>query len=183
MAKKSGILSLIVAIIFGCLGVISLPGFLTYFYRVGAGHAILEIVESENLQWDRMTEVERAPYLAGGKAEGVKCAVLMALGEHIPLCLFVLIIIGLLTPSIAGGFRVFLRLAFFAVWVGGMLLLSFGVGYLGEAPRFPGSLGPSCLIYLAAAMFFGLILGIGKLIQRATGKEPVVPPLIAEGEQ
>lgn len=171
MAKKSGIVSLILAIIFVVLAVIILPGFFSYFYRAGLGHAFGEIVRSENLQWDTMSDAEREPYGARVRAEGLKCAVLMLLGEHIPFYLFVLITIGLLTRSISHGFRVFLRFGFFTVWILGMLFLSFGVGYFGIGPQFPESLGPAFGIYLAVVIFFGIILGIGKQIQRPTKKQ------------
>lgn len=173
MAKKSRTISLILVIIVGVLAFITLPGIFGYFCRAGAGHAFLEILESEQLPWDKMTDAERAPYLAQGKAEGFKCAVFMTLGQHVPFCLFMLITIGLLTSSISWGFRVFLRFAFFGVWVIGMLFLAIGMGYWGQALQLPESLGSAFLIYLAVVIFFGLILGIGKLIQRAIRKPAV----------
>ncbi len=170
MAKKSGIVSLILTIIFGVLAVITLPGFFSYFYRAGAGHAFLKIYDSEQVAWDSMSDAERAPYRACAKAEGFKCALLMTFGQHIPFYLFVLITIGLLTRSISQGFRVFLRFSFFLVWILGILFLSLGTGYWGQANPFPHSLGPTFLIYLVAVILFGIILGIGKLIQRTMGK-------------
>lgn len=182
MAKKSAIVSLILAIIFGALGVITLPGIFSYFYRAGLGHALSEIVESENFQWESLSDTKRASYGALAEAEGLKCALLMVFGQHIPFCLFVLITIGLLTRSISRGFRVFLRFAFFAVWILGMLFLSFGVGYWGQALQFPESLSPAFFIYLVVVIFFGIILGVGKLIQRATKKQAVQPPINGRGE-
>jgi hypothetical protein len=183
MPCKRSLASLILTVIFVVVAVITLPGFFSYFYRAGVGHAFFEIVQSENLQWDTMCDAERAPYSARAEAEGLKCAVLMALGQHIPFYLFVIIIIGLLTRSISDGFRLFLRFAFFVVWILGMLFLSFGAGYWGQAPQFPESVGPAFLIYLAAVAFFGVILGIGKLIQRGTMKKAVEAPPVAKPEQ
>lgn len=171
MAKKSGIASLILAIIFGVIAIVTLPGLFSYFYRAGAGHAMRDIIESENLQWDSMSNAERVPYLARGKSEGLKCAFLMTLGEHVPLYLLAIITIGLITRSKSRRFRVFLRFAFFSVWVLGMLFLSLGIGYWGQATEFPESLSYVILIYLALLVFFGTILGIGKLIQRLVRKE------------
>ncbi len=182
MAKRSTA-SIVLVIIFGVLAVVTLPGFFRYFYRAGAGHAFLEIVQSQNLPWDSMTAAQRAPYQAHGKAEGFKCAMLMTFGQHIPGYLFGFITIGLLTRSISHGFRVFLRFAFFAVWILGMLFLAFGTGYWGQALQFPESLGPAFLIYLVAVIFFGLILGIGKLIQRAIRKPAVQPPPLGETQE
>jgi hypothetical protein len=173
---------MILTMIFVVLAAITLPGFSGYFYRAGAGHALFDIIESKNLHWDTLSEADRAVYLARAKPEGLKCAFLMALGQHIPVFLFVLITIWLLTRSISHRFRVFLRFVFFVVWVLGMLLLSFGVGYWGQSPQFPDSLGPVFLIYLALVGFFGMILGIGKLIQRATVKKAVEPSPVAKPE-
>ena len=185
MAKKSGIVSLVLVIIFGVIAVITLPGFFSYFYRAGAGHAFLKIYNSEQIAWDSMSDAERTPYRASAKAEGFKCALLMTFGQHIPLYLFVLITIGLLTRSISRGFRVFLRFSFFCVWIFGILFLSLGMGYWGQANPFPDSLGPAFLIYLVAVLLFGIILGIGKLIQRTSRKPVAQPPRLADtqGEQ
>ena len=171
MANKSGIVSLILAIVFGVLAVVTLPGFFSYFYRAGAGHAMRDIIESENLQWDSMSNAERVPYLARGKSEGLKCAFLMILGEHIPLYLLAIITIGLIRRSKSRRFRNFLRLAFFGVWILGMLFLSLGIGYWGQAPEFPESISHVIIIYLALLVFFGTILGIGKLIQKLDKKQ------------
>lgn len=183
MAKKSGTISLILVIIVGVLAFITLPGFFRYFYRAGAGHAFREIFDSEQLPWDKMPDAERAPYQARSRAEGFKCAVFMTLGQHIPFYLFMLITIGLLTSSTSRGFRVFLRFAFFGVWIIGMLFLAIGTGYWGQALQLPESLGSAFLIYLAAVIFFGLILGIGKLIRRAIRKPAVQPPQVGQTQK
>lgn len=179
MAKRSTA-SIVLVIIFGVLAVVTLPGFFWHCYLAGAGHAISEILQSQTLPWDSMTAAQRAPYQAHAKAEGFKCAVLMTFGQHIPGYLFVFITIGLLTRSISHGFRVFLRFAFFAVWILGMVFLAFGTGYCGQALQLPESLGPALIIYLAVATFFGIVIGIGKLIQRRNTKK-AEPPLVATG--
>ncbi len=175
MAKRSTA-SIVIVIIFVVLALVTVPGFFWYFYRAGTGHAFREIVQTQNLPWDSMTAAQRAPYLSHGKAEGFKCAMLMTFGQHIPGYLFVFIAIGLLTRSISHGFRVFLRFAFFAVWILGLLFLAFGTGYWGQALQFPESLGPALIIYLAVATFFGIVIGIGKLIQRRSTKKAEPPP-------
>lgn len=175
LKKKSAAISIVLAIIFGVLVVITLPGFFKYFYRAGAGHAIGEILQSENLPWDSMTQAEREPYKLRSGTEGIKCALLMTFGQYIPGYLFVLITIGILTRSISHGFRVFLRFAFFTVWILGMIFLALGTGYWGQALPFPASLGPAFIIYLVAAMFFGIVIGIGKLIQRESRKKEETP--------
>lgn len=171
--------SIVLAIIFGVLAVITLPGFFRYFYRAGTGHAFRDIYMSENLPWDNMTDAQRAPYQARANAKGFKCAMLMTFGQHVPGYLFIFITIGLLTRSITGPFRVFLRFGFFAVWILGMIFLAMGSGYWGQALPLPDSLGPAFIIYLVAATFFGIVIGIGKLIQRGTRKRQEPPPMPA----
>ncbi len=183
MPRNRSVASLILTVIFVVLAVITLPGFFSYFYRAGVGQALFEIVQSENVQWDTLSDAERAAYGARSEAEGLKCAVLMILGEHIPFLLLILITIALLTRSISRGFRRFLRLAFFGVWILGLLFLSFGVGYWGQAPQFPESLSCVLLIYLVVLGLFGMILGIGKLIQATSRKQAVEPPPVGQGEQ
>lgn len=159
VAKKRSVF-FVLAAIFVVLAILTLSGFARYFYRAGTGHAFLEFMQSENLPWDSMTDARRAPYLARARAEGFKCAVLMVLGQYIPGCLLVLITIGLLTRSISHTRRVFLRFAFWGVWVLGTFFLALGSGYWGQAIPFPQSLAPAFILYLVAAMLFGFILGL-----------------------
>ncbi len=178
MAKKLTA-SIILIITFGLIAVLTLPGFFRYSYHYGAGHAFREIRKSESLQWDSMTDSERAPYQARALTKGFKYAMLMTFGQHIPSCLFVFITIGLLTRSISHGFRVFLRFAFFGVWILGMFFLTLGLGYGGQSLPFPDSLVAAFIIYLIAVTFFGIVIGIGKLIQRGKRNRQEPPPLPA----
>lgn len=169
MSIKSGRISLILAAVFGVLGVITLPGFFRYWQEAGAGHAFGQMYMAEGLRWNSMDEASRAPYLAHSEAEGLKCALLMIAGQHIPLFLFILITVGLLTPSVLGKLRILLYFSFFAIWLLGVLFLSLGIGYWGQAIPFPESLGPAFILYLLVVTFFGTVLGIVKLCrQRAT---------------
>jgi len=170
MAKRSTA-SILLLIIIGGLAVITLPGFYRYFYRAGAGRAFREIAQAEDLAWDSMTASQRTPYQARAGVEGFKCAMLMTFGQHVPAYLFVFITIGLLTSSIPHGLRVFLRFAFFGVWILGMFFLALGLRYWGQALPLPQSLGPAFIIYLVAVTFFGIIIGTSKLIQRGKSKK------------
>ena len=117
---------------------------------------------------------------AEADAAGLKCAVLMTLGQHIPFYLFILITVGLFTCSISHGFRVFLRCAFFGVWLLGMFFLSLGTECWGQGIPFPESLGPAFLIYLVVVTVFGIVLGIGRLCRRKPKAGP--PPIQGEVE-
>jgi len=171
MSVKSGRIALIIAAVFVVIGVITLPGVFKYWWRAGGGHAFGEMSMAEDLRWDSMDKAARAPYITRADAEGLKCALLMVAGEHIPLFFFILITIGLLTRSVSGTFRRLLRLSFFCVWFLGMLFLSLGIGYWGEAIAFPKSLGPAFILYLLVVMFFGVIIGFIKLWRRTRKKE------------
>ena len=171
MLVKSGRISLIVAAVFVVLGVITLPCYFLYFYRAGTGHAFGKIYMADGLRWDSMDDAARAPYIACAEAEGLKCALLMTAGQHIPFFLLILLTIGLLTRSVSGTFRILLRFSFFGVWFLGVLFLSLGIGYWGEAIAFPESLGPAFILYLVVVMSFGAIIGIVKLCRRTGRKE------------
>ena len=166
MTEKRSHISLIIVILTSLMAAITLPGFFNYYYRAGTGHAFREIVISKNLSWDRMTQSECEPHEKCASAAGLKCAVLMTLGQHIPFYLFILITVGLFSSSISRGFRLFLRFSFFAVWGLGVCFLSLGSECCGLAIPFPESLGPASLIFLAEVAIFGIILAIGKLCHR-----------------
>lgn len=163
MSIKAGGGSFIAAMVAVLFAIIALPGFFKYWRDAGTGHAFGDIYTRENLRWDAMNQAARAPYIARAEAEGLKCALLMTAGQHIPLLLFVLVTIGLLTRSISGAMRQLLRFSFFGVWFFGTLFLSFGLGYWGQAIPFPASLGPAFILYLVVVAFFGAIIGFVKL--------------------
>jgi len=160
---KSGRISIKIATVLGILGIITLPGFFRYWQKVGTGHAFRQIYMDEGLRWDSMDEASRAPYVARSKAEGLKCALLMTAGQHIPLFLFILIMVGLLTPSVLGKSRILLYCSFCAIWLLGVLFLSLGIEYWGQAIPFPESLGPALVLYMLVAISLGIILGVVKL--------------------
>lgn len=170
-AKRSGSLSIVLVIVFSVLAVIMLPGSFIRSYQLGAGFAYMKILESKDMPVDRMPQAEHAHYKAQCLTEGYKCALLMTLGMTLPCYLLILITVGLLTRSISRGFRVFLRFAFLVVWIMGMFFLSLSFRYYGQSLTFPKSLGPAFLIYLVVVTFFGIILGIGKLVQRGSRKQ------------
>lgn len=177
MATRS-IVPIVLTVIIVVLAIATLPGFFQYFYKLGIGHAFGVMADAENPDWNSMTVAQRAPYLAHVKTEGFKCAMLMTFGQHVPGYLFILITIGLLTRSITGTFRVFLRFAFFAVFILGMFCLALRSGYCGQPPL-PDSLEPAFILYLVAATFFGIVIGTGKLIQRGMWRRQVPPTVPA----
>ena len=169
MAKKLKNIFIVFQVIFGLLAIITLPGFFNYFYRLGAGHAFIEMMDKNKLDWNSLMQEERKPYQDYSDNQGFKCAVFMTIGQHVPMYLFIIITIGLLNRSITNRLRVFLRFAFWGVWLVGATFLAIGSGYWGQAIQFPKSVLPAVLIYLIVAIFCGIILGISKLIQKSKG--------------
>jgi len=159
-------ISIAIAIIVAVIAVVMLPGFINKWYRIGTGHAFAEIMDRENVQWNSLSESERTPYRDRAMIEGQKCVAFMVAGQHLPLYLSILIVIGILTPSFSTKFKMPLILGLFTVWLVGMSCLAFGARYWGQSLHFPVSLGSAFLIYLMAGVVFGIIVGIGKLIQR-----------------
>jgi hypothetical protein len=169
MSVKSGRISPIIVVNLVVIFLITLPGYFLYFYNAGTGHAFGEIYKADGLHWNSMDETARAPYIAFAKSEGLKCALLMSAGLHIPFFLLILLTIGILKCSVSGKFRMLLRLSFFGVWAFGMLFLSLGIGYWGQAIRFPPSLGPAFIIYVVVGALFLAIIGFVKLYRVLVG--------------
>ena len=169
------IVLIVVIILISTIFLQRITGFYKYFYKVGTGHAFLEIAISNNLSWDKMSESEREPYLSQAKSEGVKCAIFMIFGQFIPLCLFLVLTIMFFKRSITKKHRNTLFFSFVGEWIIGLLFLSIGSSYWGQAIPFPESLGPSLVLYLMGALFFTIIIGIIKLIQRLIfGKQAAI---------
>jgi len=166
MSSKRSIISIVLIITLTFFAIIRLPSYYRHFYQIGAGREYLEILSSNNLSWDTMTESERAPYLSLTESKGIKCALFVVLGSYIPLYLLLLITIGLLSKSINYRHRIYLRFSFIGVWIIGLVFLAIGSGYYGEAIPFPESLGPAFIIYLIGAMLFGVFIWIIKFIRQ-----------------
>ncbi|MCD4781297.1 MAG: hypothetical protein K8S27_12225 [Candidatus Omnitrophica bacterium] len=171
MAKKSEVAFIALITIVVLFAALSLPGFFKYFYQQGAGHAFGEIMDSENPPWNSMTKLERKPYQIRSFAKGRECALFMTLGQHIPMYLFILITVGLLNPFIKSRFRVFLRYSFWVVWILGIVFLAIGSGYWGQALQLPAALLPATMIYTIVAIVCGVVLGVGKFVQKNLNNE------------
>lgn len=162
MSGKRGRASLVLMVIFIVLATITLPGFLHYWYRAGAGHYIREQLKDVNI--DGLSDAEHMAVRRSAQLEGIQCALLMLAGQHIPFFLLILITIGILSRTTRPKFRTSLKLAFPLVCLSAVIFLSFGTTYWGMAAPFPESLGPATFIWLLIAVFFGLIIGLFKLI-------------------
>lgn len=150
------------------LAIISFPSFYKYFYRAGGGHAIREIITKNNISWSSMTEKEREPYISRAKTEGIKSVVFMTFGQYVPLYFFLIMTILVLSNSVSDKIKKTLKLVFVGIWIGGLFFLSIGIGYWGPAIPFPESLLSALIIYIVVTLFFGIIIGAGRLIQRMT---------------
>lgn len=154
-----------VAAIVIILAIVTLPGYYDFFYQVGTGRALRESLASQDLPLGSLSAIEMDIYREGAKVEGRKCALLMTLGQHIPIAVLSLLTVGLLANRECPFRRRRLWIAFAATWGLGMLSLSLGAQYWGPAPQFPNSLAPSLVIYLVGGVAFGMVIGLGRLIQ------------------
>ena len=161
----------------------TLPGFCKRAYERGAGAAFVNIIKSENLQWDQMSDTERAPYIAQAKRSGFQLSIYMLLGQHIPFYLFIVIIIGQLSRPTSRSLRVFIWISFLLIWLVGLFFLSLFSrqwnNYWGNEP-YSVSLGGALIIYIVAAIFFGIIIGMGRLLQNLLRKRTVQPSSIEQ---
>jgi len=163
-AQKSGRVSMVLATIIGLLGIITLPGSFRYCYRVGTGHAISRTYDSENLAWDNMSPAERAPYLARWQAEGVKFAILMTFGQHVPVVVLVLVAVGLISKATTMAFKRVLRIAFLGIAAGGVIFLSMGI-HLREGTPVPESMGLAFTFYFGLSAVLWAVIGIGVAVR------------------
>ena len=167
MSRKRLIVSSLMIVIM-VFALATVPNSCKRAYELGAGGAFNNIIESENLQWDQMSDTERAPYIAQAKRSGFQLSIYTLLGQHIPFYLFVAIIIGQLSRPTSRSLRAFLWVSFLLIWLVGLFFLSLSSrhwgNYWGNEP-YSVSFGGALIIYIAAAIFFGIIIGIGRLFQ------------------
>ena len=121
------------------LSFILLPRTFTYNYNVAVGHSYALSLDAG---MGRQQARERA------MQDGMKCAVLMVFGQHVPVTLLVLVTVGLVSKSTTSAFKRVLRVSYLAISLTGAFLLALGVSYWGVAVPFPYSIGPCLLIYL-----------------------------------
>jgi len=164
--KKISIVPTILSIFIIVLAVSAIPGFSNYFYQLGAGHEFLQIMDTTQAPWDDVTGQLKPVYKEQSEIAGRKCALYMILGQHIPGYLFLLIMIGLLTPSLKGKFRTYVKSGFWITWILGLLFLTIGSGYWGQALPFSKAIIPSTIIYTFVAIVCGVVFLIGKFVQR-----------------
>ncbi|MFC1510144.1 hypothetical protein ACFL49_00600 [Candidatus Omnitrophota bacterium] len=164
--KKQKLFYIIIRVAIAFSMVVTLPGFVRYFYQAGAGHSFLEIMESKNLSWDTMTQEDRKPYIKIASLAGWKSAIFMMLGQYLPIYSFIIIILGLLNPSITNEFRKNLLYAFWIVWVFGMFFLAIGSGYWGQALKVPESIVPAFIIYSFVAILSWIIFVVLRKVQK-----------------
>ena len=164
--KKLIVSSLMILIMVFAL--ITLPNSCKRTYKLGTGAAFDNIIKSENLQWGQMSEIERAPYIAHAEKSGFQLSIYCLLGQYIPFYLFIAITIGLLSLPTSRSLRTFLWISFLLIWLIGCFFLSLYSrqwgNYWGNHP-YSVTLGGALITYIAAAIFFGIILGIGMLLQ------------------
>jgi hypothetical protein len=165
------VLSLMILIMMFALATV--PNSCKRAYELGTGREIMNILESlksENLQLDQMSDTERAPYIAQAKKSGFQFSIYMLLGQYIPFYLFIVIIISQLSRPTSRSLRVFLWISFLLIWLIGWFFLSLVSRHWNNCP-YSDALGGALIIYIAAAIFFGIIIGIGRLFQHLFRKK------------
>jgi len=171
--KRLIVLSLMILIMMFALATV--PNSCKRAYELGTGRAIINILKSlksENLQLDQMSDTERAPYIAQAKKSGFQLSIYMLLGQYIPFYLFIAIIIGQFSRPTSRSLRAFLWISFLLIWLIGLFFLSLSSRHWGNYP-YSVAFGGALIIYIAAAIFFGTIIGIGRLLQHLFRKRTV----------
>ncbi len=180
MSRKRLIVSSLMILIM-VFALATVPNSCKRAYELGTGGAFDNIIESENLQWGQMSDIERAPYIAQAKRSGFQFSIYTLLGQYIPFYLFIAIIIGQLSRPTSRSLRAFLWISFLLIWLVGWFFLSLSSRHWGNYP-YSVALGGALIIYIAAAIFFGIIIGIGRLFQHLFRKRTVHPSSLEQSK-
>lgn len=147
---------------------VTTPGFVRYWYLQGMGRAVLnEWRVRRPVGPDDVIEGQLAQIRATARPEGVKLALLMLAGQHVPVYLLILITVGILARSTSAKFKRCLIISYAPVCLAGLLWLSFGLAKYGVvASSFREAFGPALIIWIAIAASFGFIIGLVKVLRR-----------------
>lgn len=171
LTRKVGAPTIVAAVIVTLGSLVTLPGFFRHFRMAGTGHSYAELVMGyESVQNIPAGVHEQARERA--IQDGMKCAILMVVGQHLPITILVLIAVGLISRSTTAEFKRALRVLYIVVSLVGIFFLSLGTSYLGIGLPFPSSLGQSLVIYVGLSVILWIIIGIGVLIR---GKQTAKP--------
>ncbi len=162
LTASVGAPTIVAVVVVLLLSLISLPGTFSHYRRAGTGYTYRDL-RVRGLVHEQASEP--------AKQEGMKCAILMLLGQHIPISLLVLIAVGLLSKSTTLEFKRALRRLYIVTSGAAIFFFSLGVTYW-TANAFPSSLGPALIIYTAISCVLWSTIGIGVAIR---GKQRVAP--------
>ncbi len=157
------------------LSLLTAPGFYTFSKKAGGGHkaaTLYDGLQSAGYQrWSDIPDVQRGQIRQTAIRAGTNYAILMLLGQHVPISLLILFTICIMSQSTTSDFKRFSRNGFLVVSLVGVFFLSVALSYHGEGNSFGGSIGVSAVIYSVIAILLWATIGTGALIARASCRQ------------
>jgi len=147
------------------MSLISMPGIYGFNKAAGGGHTIGTLCAGYQSWTDiPRSQQERIRQLA--TQAGTKHAVLMLLGQHIPVSLLLILTVCIISQSASNEFKRSLRQCFLLISLIGMFFLSLALTSSGQEDSFAQSFGVSFLLYLVVAVLLWSVIGIAGLMKK-----------------
>jgi len=152
---KAGTPTVIFLTIVLLLSAISLPYIFSEYRYQAIGQAYMKLIKTGMGQ-------ETARQMA--LPEGPRVAAIMMLGQHIPITIFLITVIGLIAKSTSSDFKRRLRILYLVTFIFGVPILAYGFTFLQDNP-YPVTLISALIIYTIIAAVLWTIIGIGIAIR------------------
>lgn len=137
------------------LTLISTPYLFSEYRYAGIGNSYTELSSQGISQ-----EMARAIAIS----EGNKCGLIMVMGQHVPLGVFALIAVGLISKTTSRRFKYILRVIYIATTVVGIPLLAIGLTYIQDNPLSVTLIG-ALISYAIVSAIVWITVGIGIVIR------------------
>jgi len=155
--SRLGIATIITAVIVLAISLFTAPGVYNHYRIVTSGLTYDQLLRGG-------ASIAQAKELA--LATGIRSALLMILGQHIPMTIFLLVAVGLVSKSTTAELRRKLRTLYIVVSVIGIPVFALGSSYWAQGnQQFIVQLLIAAAIYLAFSAIVWLLIGIGVAVR------------------
>lgn len=151
------------------LSLISVSNTYSFNKKVGGGQAAFELCAGYQ-SWADIPQLQQEQIRQLAIQAGAEYALLMLLGQHLPMSLLILFTVCIISKSASNEFKRFLRLCFLSTSLIGMFFLSLALSRTGQGGSFFNSLGTSFVVYLTVSILLWSAIGIGVLIRGKCGE-------------
>lgn len=152
---KAGTPTVIFLTIVLLISAISLPYIFSEYRFWAIGEAYIKLIK---------TGIEQETARQMALQEGPRVGAIMILGQHIPITIFLITLIGLISRSTSADFRRSLRILYLVTFIVSVPILAYGLTFLQDNP-YPVTLISALIIYTLIAAVLWAIIGIGIAIR------------------